>query len=158
VIARSCSIASLFFLENLPVSGKKQGWRNSWTAVIVLDAPGGKPGWKKRLDAIYLPGSAEAPVIEAERIEHGLKWSPVKAYAKTMPRGVGKSSNWRLFINYLTRAGEDMPENGVPFTAILTISDPEQRHPVFTDMRQSLNALGVRIEDIRTAARVVTRV
>jgi hypothetical protein len=25
VIARSCSIASLFFLENLPVSGKKQG-------------------------------------------------------------------------------------------------------------------------------------
>jgi hypothetical protein len=24
VIARSCSIASLFFLENLPVSGKKQ--------------------------------------------------------------------------------------------------------------------------------------
>jgi hypothetical protein len=98
------------------------------------------------------------PVIEAERIEHGLKWSPVKAYAKTMPRGVGKSSNWRLFINYLTRAAEDMPDKGVPFPAILTISDPERRHPVFTDMRQSLNALGVRIEDIRTAARVVTRV
>jgi hypothetical protein len=117
-----------------------------------------KPGWRKRLDAIYLPGSAEAPVIEAERMEHGLKWSPVKAYAKTMPRGVGKSSNWRLFINYLTRAAEDMPDNGVPFTAILTISDPERRHPVFTDMRQSLNALGVRIEDIRTAARIVTRV
>jgi Subtilase family len=121
-------------------------------------AKDGKPGWRKRLDAIYLPGSAEAPVIEAERIEHGLKWSPIKAYAKTMPRGVGKSSNWRLFINYLTRAGEDMPEPGVPFTAILTISDPERRHPVFRDMRQSLNALGVRIEDIRTAARVVTRV
>jgi hypothetical protein len=118
----------------------------------------GKPGWRKRLDAIYLPGSAEAPVIEAERIEHGLKWSPIKAYAKTMPRGVGKSSNWRLFINYLTRAGEEMPKAGVPFTAILTISDPERRHPVFRDMRQSLNALGVRIEDIRTAARVVTRV
>jgi hypothetical protein len=75
-----------------------------------------------------------------------------------MPRGVGKSSNWRLFVNYLTRAGEEMPETGVPFTAILTISDPEGRHPVFTDMWQSLNALGVRIEDIRTAARIVTRV
>lgn len=118
----------------------------------------GKPGWKKRLDAIYLPGKAEAPVIEAERIEHGLKWSPVKAYAKSMPRGVGKSSNWRLSVNYLTRAGEVFPDTGVPFTAILTISDPERRHPVFTDMRQSLNALGVRIEDIRTAARVLTRV
>jgi hypothetical protein len=109
----------------------------------------GKLHWKKRLDAIYLPGSAEAPVIEAARIEHGLKWSPVKAYAKTMPRGVGKSSNWRLFLNYLTRAGEEMPQNGVPFTAILTISDPKGEQPVFNDMRQSLNALGVRIEDSR---------
>jgi hypothetical protein len=118
----------------------------------------GKLHWRKRLDAIYLPGSAEAPVIEAERIEHGLKWSPVKAYAKTMPRGIGKSSNWRLFINYLTRAGEEMPVTGVPFTAILTISDPTGGQPVFNGMRQSLNALGVRIEDIRTAARVVTRI
>src|SRR5258706_10217312 len=32
---------------------------------------------------------ASTTVIEAERIEHGLKWNPVKAYAKTMPRGVG---------------------------------------------------------------------
>ena len=52
----------------------------------------------------------------------------------------------------------DMPDNGVPFTALLTISDPKQRHPVFNDMRQSLRALGVRVEDIRTAARIVTRV
>lgn len=118
----------------------------------------GKLHWRKRLDAIYLPGSAEAPVIEAARIEHGLKWSPIKAYAKSMPRGIGKSSNWRLFINYLTRAGEDMPANGVPFTAILTISDPKGEQPVFNDMRLSLNSLGVRIEDIRTAARVLARV
>jgi hypothetical protein len=114
--------------------------------------------WKRRLDPIYLPGKAEAPVVEAERIEHGLKWSPVKAFARTMPNGVGKSSNWRLFVEYLTRAGEQVPENGVPFTAILTISDPAGEQPVFTDMRQSLQALGVRIEDIRTAARVATRI
>lgn len=114
--------------------------------------------WKRRLDPIYLPGKAEAPVVEAERIEHGLKWSPVKAFARTMPNGVGKSSNWRLFVEYLTRAGEQVPENGVPFTAVLTISDPAREQPVFNDMRQSLQALGVRIEDIRTAARVATRI
>ena len=51
-----------------------------------------------------------------------------------------------------------MPDEGVPFTALLTISDPKGEKPVFNDMRQVLNALGVRVEDIRTAARVSTRV
>ena len=118
----------------------------------------GAARWKGRLDPVYLPGKSDNPGIEAERIEHGLKWSPVKAYAKTMPRGIGKSSNWRLFVNYLTRAGEQMPEEGVPFTALLTLSDPAGDQPVFNDMRQVLNALGVRIEDIRTASRITTRV
>jgi hypothetical protein len=118
----------------------------------------GKQRWKGRLDPIYLPGKIETPVVEAERIEHGLKWSPVKAFAKVIPKGVGKSSNWRLFVEYLTRSGEQVPETGVPFTAILTISDPSGEKPVFTDMRQSLQSLGVRIEDIRTAARVATRI
>ena len=118
----------------------------------------GKLHWKKRIDPIYLPGKAEAPVVEAEQIEHGLKWSPVKAFARTIPQGVGKSSNWRLFIEYVTRANQEMPANGVPFTALLTISDPKGELPVFNEMRQGLNALGVQIEDIRTAARVLTRI
>jgi hypothetical protein len=114
--------------------------------------------WKGRLDALYLPGRTDTPVVEAELIEHGLKWSPVKVYAKTMPLGVGESSNWRLSIKYLTRAGEEMPAEGVPFTAILTISDPEGMRPVFNDLRQTLTALGVQIADIRTAARITPRV
>ena len=118
----------------------------------------GKSGWKGRLDPIYLPGKAEAATIEAERIEHGLKWSPVKAFAKTMPRGIGKSSNWRMFVSYLTRATEHVPLEGVPFTALLTISDPFGQSPVFNDMRALLARTGIRIEDIRTAARVSTRV
>jgi hypothetical protein len=118
----------------------------------------GTPLWKGRLDPIYLPGKGDAPAIEAERIEHGLKWSPVKAFAKTMPRGIGKSSNWRMFVSYLTRAEERVPDDGVPFTALLTISDPAREAPVFNDMRALLARTGVRIEDIRTAARVATRV
>jgi hypothetical protein len=55
----------------------------------------GRPRWKGRLEPIYLPGKSEAVTIEAERIEHGLKWSPVKVFAKTMPLGIGRSSNWR---------------------------------------------------------------
>jgi hypothetical protein len=111
-----------------------------------------------RLDAIYLPSKGAAPPIEAERIEHGLKWSPVKVFARAMPRGIGKSSNWRMFVSYLTRTAEEVPPDGVPFTALLTISDPGGKAPVFNDMRLLLARSGVRIEDIRTAARVTTRV
>lgn len=115
-------------------------------------------GWKGRLEPLYLPSQREAPPIEAERIEHDLKWSPVKVLAKTFPQGVGPSSNWRLFIEYLTRAGEVMPTEGVPFTVIVTISDPDAEQPVFNDMRQNLQALGTQIADIRTAARITPRV
>ena len=114
--------------------------------------------WRGRLDPLYLPDRGEYPVIEAAQIEHGLKWSPVKVFEKAMPRGVGVSSNWRLAVKYLTRAGEEMPDDGVPFTAILTISDPDGLQPVFNDLRQTLLALGVQIADIRTAARITPRV
>ena len=115
-------------------------------------------GWKGRLDPLYLPSKRESPAIEAELIEHDLKWSPVKVFAKTFPLGAGPSSNWRLFLEYLTRAGEVMPEEGVPFTVIVTISDPDAEKSVFNDMRQNLQALGVQIADIRTAARITPRV
>lgn len=114
--------------------------------------------WKGKLDPLYLPGGAENAHLEAELIEHGFKWSPVKVYEKSMPKGVGKSSNWRLALEYLTRAGEQMPEEGVPFTAILTISDIEKNKPVFNEMRQSLTSIGVQVADIRTAARIAPRV
>jgi hypothetical protein len=115
-------------------------------------------GWKGRLEPLYLPSKRASPAVEAELIEHDLKWSPVKVLAKDFPEGVGPTSNWRLFVDYLTRAGEVMPEGGVPFTAIVTISDPDAEQPVFNDMRQSLQALGTQIADIRTAARITARV
>ncbi|MBX3476286.1 MAG: S8 family peptidase [Brevundimonas sp.] len=118
----------------------------------------GKQSWHGRLDPIYLPDRKNGPAIEAERIEHGLKWSPVKCLSKTMPRGIGNSTNWRLFMKYLTRAGEQMPDDGVPFTVLLTISDPQGEAPVFNDVRALLTRTGVRVEDIRTAARITTRV
>jgi hypothetical protein len=114
--------------------------------------------WKGRLDSIYLPSKRDGHPIEAELIEHDLKWSPVKVLAKTFPIGVGSSSNWRLFVEYLTRAGEAMPAAGVPFTAIMTISDPKGDAPVFNDMRQSLQAQGAVVTDIRTANRITPRV
>lgn len=124
----------------------------------TLQQDKGDGRWKGQLEPLYLPSKRDSHPIEAERIEHDLKWSPVKVLAKTFPQGVGASSNWRLFVDYLTRTGEVMPAEGVPFTAILTISDPKTEQPVFNDMRQNLQALGTQITDIRTAARIASRI
>jgi hypothetical protein len=115
-------------------------------------------GFKNRLEPIYLPETQSNSATEADLIEHGLKWSPVKAYAKTFKKGVGPSTNWHLDVEYLLRDGEQMPSNGVPFTVLLTISDHKKEAPVFNDVRQMLQSVGVQITDIQTAARVLARI
>ena len=118
----------------------------------------GTVSWKGQMEPIYLPGKTDDdPMFEAKQIEHVLKWSPVKAWKLHIPKGRGKSSSWRMKINYLTRAGEAFPDEGVPFTAVLTLSDKKGDAPIFDEMRQSLLSRNVKVEDIRTAARIATR-
>ncbi|MGH2666194.1 S8 family peptidase [Flavobacterium sp.] len=109
-----------------------------------------------RLKAVYTPEEGDSH-FEKDQIEHSFKWSPVKVYEKTF-RGVGPTTDWSLDVEYLARDGVTIPVEGVPFTAILTISDPNGEKPVFTDMRQMLQSLGVQAVDIKTAARIVPRV
>lgn len=111
-----------------------------------------------RLSAVYTPDDGDGSLYEKDQIEHSFKWSPVKVYEKTFPKGVGPTTDWSLDVEYLTRDGVSIPITGVPFTAILTISDPNSEKPVFNDMRQMLQSLGVQAVDIKTAARVVSRV
>lgn len=114
--------------------------------------------YKGRLDAIYAPEAGDGGLYEKDQIEHAFKWSPIKVYEKKFAKGVGPSTDWRLDVEYLTRDGEQVPYNGIPFTAILTISDINEEAPVFNDMRQTLQSIGVHTVDIKTAARIVSRV
>jgi hypothetical protein len=114
--------------------------------------------YQGQLHETYLPTAGDEALYESELIEQGFKWSPVKTYARNLPRGIGTSSSWRLVVDTLTRANEPFPAGGVPFTVILTIADPAGEKPVFNAMRQSLQALGVQIADVRVAARIVARV
>ena len=79
------------------------------------------------------------------------KWYPVKSYERYIPRGIGDSGDWRLDIDYLTRAAESIPASGVRFAAVFTIEDPTGSAPVFEEMRDSLSAIGVTLSDLRTS-------
>lgn len=114
--------------------------------------------FKGRLNAIYTPEDGDGSLYEKDQIKHSFKWSPVKVYEKNFPKGVGPTTNWSLDVEYLARDGVSIPIAGVPFTAILTISDPQKEKPVFNEMRLMLQSLGVNAVDIKTAARVVPRV
>lgn len=106
----------------------------------------GEVGFKGRLKG---DGSK---LLEKELIKHGAKWWPVKKM-KGKFKSVGKSSQWRLVIDPLARSGFVIPGSGIPFSAILTISDPKEAAPIFNQMRLQLQNAGTTISDIRSALR-----
>lgn len=115
-------------------------------------------GYVGRLEPFYAPEKGDNQQKEKNLIEHSLKWASTKVFAKEWKRGIGNTSNWALEVEYLARDGEIVPAEGIPFTVMLTISDPEGNKPVFKEMHQMLKTLGVQIADIQTAARVATRI
>ncbi|HDZ46430.1 hypothetical protein LCGC14_0087360 [marine sediment metagenome] len=94
--------------------------------------------------------SPDVMKVEKERIEQGAKWWPVKTIEKKF-KGVGDSSQWRLVLEPLARDGYAVPNEGIPFSAVMTISDPDGRENIFHEMRQQLQASGVKVSDIRNA-------
>lgn len=110
-----------------------------------------------RLKPIHKPHKLPDTLLEKNQISHSNKWSQIKKYDGNF-RGVGKSTNWRLELETTTRDGESVPSHGIPFSAILTITDISETKNVFDSMKQSLLSQNVNIHDIRTANKVVPRV
>lgn len=113
-------------------------------------------GYRSKLSPTFLPEKV-VDASEKDLIEHALKWGAVKTYQGRFPRGVGQSSNWRVRVDYLVRSLESMPSQGVPFSLVLTISDEAKIAPVFSEMRQAIQAIGTVTSDIRTAVRMMLR-
>ena len=87
----------------------------------------------------------------------GLKWTPVKRYMLSMPKGRGTSSNWRLALRSSTRAGAPYPDDGVSFTLIMTISDLRETAPIYDEVRNEIINRGLTLADITVAHRVRPR-
>ena len=123
----------------------------------TINSETGECEWTSRLDQDGSGLSQGMSMTEGYLLKTGLKWSPIKHYTASFPRGRGTSSNWRLLVKSLTRAGAPFPNDGVPFAIILTIADPRNEAPVHNSVRKALRDRGHTIADITVAHRIRTQ-
>ncbi len=122
-----------------------------------IDQDTGDDTWESRLnqDAGDVPQGMNK--TESYLIKTGLKWSPIKRYQVAMPEGRGNTSNWRLSLESLVRAGVAFPTDGVRFTLMLTISDIDAAAAIREEMRLDLQNRGIVLADITVAHRLRPR-
>lgn len=112
----------------------------------VIDKNTGEVSFKGRLKG------DGAKREEKELVKHGAKWWPIKTFEDNFNEK-GNSSQWRLVIDPLCRSNFTFPEEGIPFSAILTINDENEAAPIFNEMRLQLQNEGANIANIRSALR-----
>ena len=109
------------------------------------DRKDGSPSYRDQLEQCFLPKTSNQPALER----------PTKRYRTRIPKaGVGASSQWRIEVSAVTRAEATFPKEGVPFTLIVTIRDPEGVQPIFHQLRRTLQAGRVQLSELRTYQRI----
>jgi hypothetical protein len=150
---------TLAFTPPIDAAHKDEALRVQLEAHLSQEAvdEDGELEWASRLDQDGSGVPQGMNKTEAYLLKTGLKWSPIKKYSVNMPKGRGESSTWRLSIDSQQRAGAPFPDAGVPFAAILTISDPKEIAPIHDAVRNTLKAQGHAIADIMVAHRIRPR-
>lgn len=100
-----------------------------------------------------LPTPDKAHKTERDLLKEAMKWQVVKSFQTAKMTGRGPSSQWKFRVDYLERTDEKLPVDGVEYAAVMTIADPTRQAPVFAQMRQHLNSIGIQTDDIRTSIR-----
>ncbi|MHB1219740.1 MAG: S8 family peptidase [Alphaproteobacteria bacterium] len=121
------------------------------------DRRDGRPSFHDEVSQAFLPRSGRLTIPERSLIEHGLKWWPTKRYEANFEDGVGSSTEWRLEVESIVRAEATFPAEGIPFSLILTIEDPDHSAPIFQEVSRQFLANRVQMQDIRTATRIRTQ-
>lgn len=89
------------------------------------------------------------------------KWTKMesdKGIWKKFQRGTENKGAWFLEVEYQSRDGNLHSLDGVPFTVIMTIADPNKEAPIYNEMRQNVIAEGAQIADIQNAVTITQRV
>ncbi len=97
-------------------------------------------------------------MYEWQLIESEQKWNPIKVYEKKFQRGTENKGAWFLEVEYQSRDVNLHSLDGVPFTVIMTIADPNKEAPIYNEMRQNVIAEGAQIADIQNAVTITQRV
>lgn len=113
-----------------------------------------KDGKKRGLLSFAFSETGEDEALEEEiLIKDSFKWNPIKiSYANLKRKKI--VGDVFLEIEYLSREGVPSNFDGVPFAAILTISDPMKEAPVNVEMKAQMQAVGIQLSNIQVAARV----
>lgn len=125
--------------------------RENITAYLRAGTADGKK--RSLMKFVFSDVNDEEPAEEENLIKDAFKWNPVKV-SHTNLKHKKIDGDVFLEIEYLSREGLASNFDGVPFAAILTISDPKGEAPVNRDMKASLQAIGVQLSDIQVAAQV----
>jgi hypothetical protein len=122
-----------------------------------LNPETGELTWESRLNhdnGDVLQGSNKTEIY---LVKTGLKWSPCKRYHAAMPKGRGNTSNWKVSLESLVRAGFAFPIDGLAFCLVLTITDLDRGFPIREEVRLDLTSRGLILADITIAHRLRPR-
>ncbi|EOX4437688.1 S8 family peptidase [Vibrio alginolyticus] len=84
---------------------------------------------------------------EKDLTKTGDKWSPIKVYHKSFPRGTDVE-NWKLRVALLNRDGYEAEDVEVPFSIILTIRDIDKEQPVYNQMSRLMEQYNWEVSDL----------
>ena len=125
--------------------------RENITAYLRAGAANGKK--KGLMKFAFSDIDDDEPAEEENLIKDSFKWNPIKvSYANLQRKKI--VGDVFLEIEYLSREGMMPNYDGVPFAAILTISDPKGEAPVNREMKLAMQDVGVQLSDIQIAAQI----
>lgn len=127
-------------------------------SLVQIDENENRTSRTKLLYADEKSQESENGLSEEDRKEKFGKWQPIKVFEKEFDGVSIDKGTWRLEVRYQLRENTTPLPDGLPFTMILSISDPDEEAPIYNEMRLSLQNEGVAIADIRSAVRIMPRV
>ena len=125
--------------------------RENITAYLRAGTANGKK--KGLMKFVFSDIDDDEPAEEENLIKDSFKWNPVKvSYAKLSRKKI--VGDVFLEIEYLSREGMGPNYDGVPFAAILTISDPKGDAPVNREMKIAMQDVGAQLSDIQVVTKI----
>lgn len=125
--------------------------RENITAYLrSMDNNGNKKGL---LNFEFTEVQEDSILYEENLIKTAYKWNPIKiSHAYLTRKNI--IGDVYLEIEYLARDGVPSNYDGVPFAAVLTISDPKREGQVNSEMKAQMQAIGIQLSDIQVASRL----